>query len=73
MIKPEWMRDHSFTPIVYLIRTNFKSMTKYFWFFSCIKKILLGLMLTIFYDNPLNAIVGVSAVHISYLSLAIYC
>ena len=73
MIKPEWMRDHSFTPTIYLIRTNYKSVTKYFWFFSCLKKILLALMLTIFYENPLSAIIGVSSVHASYLALAIYC
>lgn len=73
MIKPEWMRDYSFTPTIYLIRTNFKTITKYFWFVSCIKKILLAMMITVFYKDPLAAIVTVCAVHTAYLSLAIYC
>lgn len=73
MIKPEWMRDYSFTPTIYLVRTNYKTVTKYFWFFTCIKKMLLALMVTVLYDNPLAAIVGVSSVHALYISLAIYC
>lgn len=73
MIKPEWMRDYSFTPTIYLIRTNYKTLTKYFWFFSCLKKILIALVITICYDTPVSAIVGVSAVHGAYLGLAIYC
>jgi hypothetical protein len=73
MIKPEWMRDYSFTPTIYLIRTNYKTITKYFWFFSCLKKMLLSMMITLFYDDPLSAIVGVASVHAIYLSLAIYC
>lgn len=73
MVKPEWMRDYSFTPTIYLVRTNFKSVTKYFWFFSCLKKILLAMMITVFYKNPLGAIVAVSSVHSAYLALAIYC
>lgn len=73
MIKPEWMRDHSFTPTIYLIRTNYKTVTKYFWFFSCLKKALIALVLTVFYEAPLSAIMGVSTVHAAYLGLAIYC
>lgn len=73
MIKPEWMRDYSFTPTIYLIRTNFKTITKYFWFVSCLKKILLAIMLTAFYKSPLSAIIAVCCVHTIYLSLAIYC
>ena len=73
MIKPEWMRDYSFTPTIYLIRTNFKTVTKYFWFISCLKKMLLAMMITVLYRNPLAAIVGVCAVHSVYLGLAIYC
>jgi len=73
MIKPEWMRDYSFTATIYLIRTNFKTITKYFWFISCLKKILLALMITSLYGNPGQAIVGVCAVHTIYLSIAIYC
>ena len=72
-MKPEWMRDHSYTPTIYLIRTNYKTLTKYFWFVSCIKKILLAMMLTIFYGNPLSAIIAVCVVHTVYLFLAIYC
>jgi hypothetical protein len=73
MIKPEWMRDYAFTATIYLLRTNFKTITKYFWFISCIKKILLAMMITVFYKNPLAAIVAVCSVHIVYLGLAIYC
>lgn len=73
MIKPEWMRDYSFTPTIYLIRTNYKSVTKYFWFFSCLKKALIALVITVAYDDPVTAIVGVSTVHAAYLGLAIYC
>lgn len=73
MIKPEWMRDTSFIPTIYLIRTNFKTVTKYFWFISCLKKVLLAMMVTILYYSPIAAIVGVCIVHTLYLSLAIYC
>jgi hypothetical protein len=73
MIKPEWMRDYSFTPTIYLVRTNFKSITKYFWFFSCLKKILLAMMITVFYKTPLSAIIAVCSVHTAYLALSIYC
>ena len=73
MIKPEWMRDHSYTPTIYLIRTNFKTLTKYFWFISCIKKILLAMAITLFYYDPLISIVAVCTVHTIYLLIAIYC
>ena len=73
MVKPEWMRDHSYTPTTYLIRTNYKTLTKYFWFVSCLKKILLAMVLTIFYDNPLSSIIAVCVVHTLYLLVAIYC
>ena len=73
MIKPQWMRDYSFTATIYLIRTNFKTITKYFWFISCIKKILLALVITTLYNNPEQAIVGVCTVHTIYLCIAIYC
>lgn len=73
MIKPEWMRDYSFTPTIYLIRTNYKTITKYFWFITCLKKILLAMMVTVLYDNPLSAIIAISAVHAIYICLAIYC
>ena len=72
-IKPEWMRDYSFTATIYLIRTNYKSITKYFWFISCIKKLMLALMITTLYGNPEKAIVAVCAVHTVYLAIAIYC
>ena len=67
------MRDYSFTPTIYLIRTNYKSITKYFWFFSCLKKILIALVITAYYEEPLNSIIAVSTIHALYLSLAIYC
>ena len=67
------MRDYSFTPTTYLIRTNYKTITKYFWFVTCAKKILIALVITVLYDSPLNAIIGVCAVHASYLCLGIYC
>lgn len=73
MIKPEWMRDYSFTPTIYLIRTNYKTVTKYFWFFSCLKKMLIALVMTVFYETPVSAIVAVCTVHTAYLGLAIYC
>jgi hypothetical protein len=73
MVKPEWMRDTSFIPTIYLIRTNYKTITKYFWFISCLKKVLLAMMITLVYYSPLGAIVGVCVVHTIYLSLAIYC
>lgn len=73
LIKPEWMRDYSFSAISYLIRTNFKTLTKYFWFVSCLKKVLLALVLTILYDQPLYAIIAVCCVHSAYLCVAIYC
>lgn len=73
MVKPEWMRDHSYTPTIYLMRTNFKTVTKYFWFISCIKKVLLAMMITLFYPDPFNAIIAVCVVHTLYLFVAIYC
>ena len=66
------MRDYSFTATIYLIRTNFKTITKYFLFISCIKKILLALVITTLYNNPEQAIVGVCTVHTIYLCIAIY-
>lgn len=73
MIKPEWMRDYAYTPTIYLVRTNYKTITKYFWFISVIKKVLLAMMITLLYDDPLSSIIGVSTVHAIYLVLAIYC
>jgi len=73
MVKPEWMRDNSYTPTTYLIRTNYKTVTKYFWFISCLKKVLLAMMITLFYSDPFASIVAVCCVHTSYLALAIYC
>ena len=67
------MRDYSYTASIYLIRTNYKTITKYFWFISCIKKILLALVITTLYGNPEQAIVGICTVHTVYLSIAIYC
>jgi len=34
---------------------------------------MLALMVTALYDDPLKAIIGVSSVHAIFLSIAIYC
>lgn len=72
-IKPEWMRDYTYTASVYLVRTNYKTVTKYFWFFACIKKILLTLVITAFYQTPDEAIIGISSVQIIFITFAVYC
>lgn len=72
-VKPEWMRDYSYCAPIYLIRTNYKTITKYFWFFSCLKKILIALMITVFYHESNNAILGVASVQLSFLAFSIYC
>jgi hypothetical protein len=38
-----------------------------------VKKVLLGLMLTVQYQSPEYAIVGVCVVHACYISIAVYC
>jgi hypothetical protein len=72
-IKPEWMRDYTYTATIYMVRTNYKTATKYFWFFCCVKKILLALMVTVMYADPTNAILGISCVQIAFLCFAVYC
>lgn len=72
-IKPEWMRDYTYTAALYLIRTNYKTVTKYFWFFACIKKILLAIMITTMYDSPSSAIIAISSVQIIFICFAVYC
>lgn len=67
------MRDYTYTAAIYLIRTNYKTITKYFWFFACIKKILLALMITVLYSDPSSAILGISSVQIIFLCFAVYC
>ena len=67
------MRDFTYSPCTYLIRTNFKTITKYFFFISCIKKILFALVITLIYENPVGSVVGLSAVEAIYLCIAIYC
>ena len=67
------MRDTTYTAPINLIRTNYKSITKYFWFFCCIKKILIALMITVLYDDSSDAILGVSAVEGAFICFAIYC
>lgn len=67
------MRDYAYTPTIYLVRTNYKTITKYFWFISVIKKILLAMMITLLYDDPISSIIGVSTVHAIYLCLSVYC
>ena len=71
--KPTWMQDHSYSATHYLIRTNYKSMTKYFFFSNSIKKILLALLIVVFYDNPSNAILSFSVVQCIFLCFSIYC
>jgi len=73
MIKPTWMRDHTYTAPIYLIRTNYKTLTKYFFFFSCLKKVLLAMMITVLYENPVGSIIGLSSVELAYLCFAMYC
>ena len=70
--KAEWFRDHTFTAPIYLIRTNYKMLTRYFWFISCIKKIIISLFLTIMYSEPKNSILAISAVQFAYICCAIY-
>lgn len=67
------MRDFSFSPCFYLIRTNYKTVTKYFWFISCIKKVFFALFITIFYSDPVSAIITISSVEALYILIAIYC
>lgn len=67
------MRDYAYTAPIYLIRTNYKTITKYFWIFCCLKKILISLMITMFYKNPTYSIVGVSAIQVFFLCFSIYC
>jgi hypothetical protein len=67
------MRDYTYTATIYMIRTNYKTATKYFWFFCCIKKILLALMITSMYSDPSAAIIGISSVQIVFLCFAVYC
>ena len=72
-IKPEWMRDYTFTAPIYMIRTNYKTVTKYFWVLSCFKKILLCLFVAIYYHDPSSAILSISVVQPFYIALCIYC
>lgn len=66
------MQNHSYSALHYLIRTNFKSATKYFFFFSAIKKILFALIIVVFYDSPSSAILGFTSLQIIFLCLSIY-
>ena len=66
------MQDHSYTAVLYLIRTNFKSFSKYFFFWSSIKKILFALIIAACYDNPGNAILGFSTLQMIYLCFSLY-
>ena len=72
-VKPEWMRDTTYSAPINLIRMNYKTISKYFWFFCCIKKILIALMITIFYDQSNHAILAVSAVEGAIICFAVYC
>ncbi len=72
LTKPEWMQNHSYSALHYLIRTNFKSLTKYFFFCCSIKKILFALIIVVFYDSPSNAILGFSILQAIFLCFSIY-
>jgi hypothetical protein len=67
------MRDYTYTAAVYLIRTNYKTITKYFWLFACIKKIFLALIITTLYQSPGSAIIGISSVQMIFICFAVYC
>jgi hypothetical protein len=55
------------------MKTNYKTLTKYFFFFSCLKKVFLAMMITVLYSDPAGSIVGLSAVELIYICIAIYC
>lgn len=66
------MQDYSYSALHYLIRTNYKSLTKYFFFWTAIKKILFALIIVAFYNSPSDAIIGYSALQVIFLCLSIY-
>lgn len=72
MMKPEWMQDQSYSALHYLIRTNYKTATKYFFFVSCSKKIIFAFIVVVFYDSPDSSIVGLTSVQIIFLCLSVY-
>ena len=67
------MRDYTYTAPIYLVKTNYKTITKYFWFFSCIKKILIALMITVFYEDASSAMIAISAVEATFICFSVYC
>lgn len=67
------MRDYSYTAPIYMIRTNYKTVTKYFWFGCCVKKILLAIMVTTLYSSPDSAILGICSVQVVFICFAVYC
>ena len=67
------MRNYTYSAPIYLIRTNYKTITKYFWFFCCVKKILIALMITVLYEASNYAIIGVSSVTAVFICIAVFC
>ena len=66
------MQDHSYTAIVYLIRTNYKSLSKYFFFFSTAKKIFFALLIVAYYDQPQKAIQAFSILQMIFVCFSLY-
>ncbi len=46
------MQDHSYTAVVYLLRTNYKPLSKYFFFWSSAKKIFFAIIVVAYYEQP---------------------
>ena len=67
------MRNYTYSAPIYLIRTNYKTITKYFWFLCCVKKILIALMITVLYETSNYAIIGVSSVTAVFICIAVFC
>ena len=66
------MYDHSYSALLYLLRTNYKLPSKYFFFYQALKKILFALVITACYDNPPDAILGLSVIQIIFLCTSMY-
>ena len=72
-LKPEWMRNYAYTAPIYLIRTNYKTVTKYFWVIHSTKKILMALFTVMYYHHPDSAIISAGTIQIIYVMVCIYC
>ena len=71
--KPEWMRDYAYTAPIYMIRTNYKTITKYYTFICYLKKILLAICLTSFYSEPITAIFALGIATTAFIMFSVYC